>query len=154
MKKLILPLFLIGTLLSGCTGKSAVADYRVVPLPQDVVLSDEASFTLTTNTSIVCSGDEVMQRNARLLDEVMNQAHHLNILLRILACSSSRLLRLECRNLLLPKPEGMFGYPNFCGHLTNRIVKFQILLHRLSQTPYRDSPPGVPSRRIARHQDP
>ena len=89
-----------------------------------------------------------------LLDEVMNQAHHLNILLRILACSSSRLLRLECRNLLLPKPEGMFGYPNFCGHLTNRIVKFQILLHRLSQTPYRDSPPGVPSRRIARHQDP
>ena len=73
MKKLILPLLLIGVLLSGCTGKSAVADYRVVPLPQDVVLSDEASFTLTANTPVVCSGDEVMLRNAHLLAEYIKE---------------------------------------------------------------------------------
>ena len=79
MKKLILPLLLIGVLLSGCTGKSAVADYRVVPLPQDVALSDEASFTLTANTPIVCSGDEVMQRNAHLLAEYIKEKTALDL---------------------------------------------------------------------------
>jgi len=103
MKKLILPLFLIGTLLSGCTGKSAVADYRVVPLPQDVVLSDEANFTLTANTSIVCSGDEVMQRNAHLLAEYIKEKTALDLAVTADALPGAITLALDAA---IDNPEG------------------------------------------------
>ena len=68
MKKLFL-ITLLGGLLLSCTKGSAVADYRVVPLPQEVVSVDGEAFVLTERTPIVCQGDEVMQRNAHFLAE-------------------------------------------------------------------------------------
>ena len=68
MKKLFL-ITLLGGLLLSCTKESAVADYRVVPLPQEVVSVDGEAFVLTERTPIVCQGDEVMQRNAHFLAE-------------------------------------------------------------------------------------
>ena len=73
MKKVILPLLLIGSLLSACTGKSVVADYRVVPLPQEILSVDEAGFTLSASTPVVCVGDEMMQGNARFLVEYIKE---------------------------------------------------------------------------------
>ena len=79
MKRAILPLLLLGVLLSGCTRKSAVADYRVVPLPQEVVLTEEGSFTLTGHTPIVYLGDASMQRNAILLAEYVKEKTTLDL---------------------------------------------------------------------------
>ena len=79
MKRAILPLLLLGVLLSGCTRKSAVADYRVVPLPQEVVLTEEGSFTLTGHTPIVYLGDASMQRNASLLAEYVKEKTTLDL---------------------------------------------------------------------------
>ena len=79
MKKTISFLLLLGALLSGCTRKSAVADYRVVPLPQEVVLTHEQGFTLTANTPIVYLGDASMQRNASLLAEYIKEKSALDL---------------------------------------------------------------------------
>ena len=79
MKKTISFLLLLGVLLSGCTRKSSVADYRVVPLPQEIVLTHEQGFTLTANTPIVYLGDAPMQRNATLLAEYIKEKTALDL---------------------------------------------------------------------------
>lgn len=69
MKKVLLPVFLIGSLLVGCTDETNVADYRVVPLPQEIASTSDAVFTLDANTPIVSPSDSAMQLNARFLSE-------------------------------------------------------------------------------------
>lgn len=60
--------------LTACADKSSVADYRVVPLPQEINVVDDEAFVLTGNTKIVCqSNDEVMKNNARLLSEYIEE---------------------------------------------------------------------------------
>ena len=55
--------------LAACADKSPVADYRVVPLPQEINVVDDEAFVLTAGTKIVYQGDGAMQSNARLLSE-------------------------------------------------------------------------------------
>ena len=73
MKKTFLCFLLMGGLLASCSDKKAVADYRVVPLPQEIVTTDGGCFTLTANTPIVCQGDEAMLRNAQFLVEYVKE---------------------------------------------------------------------------------
>lgn len=68
MKKFFL-LTLLGGLLLSCTNKSVIADYQVIPLPQEVVATGGEAFVLTAHTPIVYESDETMQRNAHLLAE-------------------------------------------------------------------------------------
>ena len=55
--------------LTACADKSPMADYRVVPLPQEINVVDDEAFVLAADTKIVYQGDETMQSNARLLSE-------------------------------------------------------------------------------------
>ncbi len=73
MKKVLLPILFIGSLLVGCTDTPAVADYRIVPLPQEISPTDGDAFTINNNTPIVCIGDEAMQRNADFLSEYIKE---------------------------------------------------------------------------------
>ena len=66
MNRIIYPFLLIGSLLVACTGKTPVADYRVVPLPQEITVAGGDGFTLSAGTPIVCA-DESMHGNARFL---------------------------------------------------------------------------------------
>ena len=50
-----------------------VADYRVVPLPQEINLAKGEDFVLDGQTTIVCNGDERMQRNATFLAEYIEE---------------------------------------------------------------------------------
>lgn len=63
--------------LAVCTscGKEAEATYQVVPLPQEVSLTQEAPFRLTRRTQIAYpAGNELLQRNAEFLSEYIRQA--------------------------------------------------------------------------------
>lgn len=71
-KNAFLPLFFMGCLLMGCTQKPS-ADYRVVPLPQEISVSDAPSFTLSYHTPIVSVGNEDMVRNAQFLAEYIKE---------------------------------------------------------------------------------
>lgn len=77
MKKVFLPFLFIGSLLIGCSDKPAIADYRVIPLPQEIKSTDDADFTLDANTRIVCPDDDAMQSNARLLTEYISEKTNL-----------------------------------------------------------------------------
>ena len=50
-----------------------VADYQVVPLPQEITLNEGKEFVLNSQVAIVCSGDEAMQRNAEFLAEYVKE---------------------------------------------------------------------------------
>ena len=73
MKRAILPLLLVVALFSACADKATVANYRVVPLPQGIVMNDDANFVLKATTPIVYQGDEKMQRNALFLAEYIEE---------------------------------------------------------------------------------
>ena len=64
MKKVFLTLLL-------CCGMYAAtaqtADYRVVPLPQEINLEEGTGFELNGTTAIVYNGDKAMKRNAQML---------------------------------------------------------------------------------------
>ena len=60
--------------LAACGGKMPVADYQVVPLPQEIALNEGKEFVLNSQVPIVCSGDEAMQRNASFLAEYVKEA--------------------------------------------------------------------------------
>lgn len=74
MKKNLLTVLICCGLLS-CTQQYESADYRVVPLPQEITLNEEADgFELNLNTSIAYpAGDETMQRNAAFLAEYIKE---------------------------------------------------------------------------------
>ena len=72
MKKFFL-LTLFGGLLLSCANEVAVADFQVIPLPQEVVVTGGEAFVLTAHTPIVYEGDETMLRNAHLLAEYITE---------------------------------------------------------------------------------
>ena len=59
--------------LAACGGKMPVADYQVVPLPQEITLNEGKEFVLNGQVPIVCPGDEAMQRNAEFLAEYIKE---------------------------------------------------------------------------------
>ena len=69
---------LAGTLslcLLSCNTEKKEADYQVVPLPQELNLTQEAPFTLTSRTSILYpEGNDLLKRNAEFLSEYINQS--------------------------------------------------------------------------------
>ena len=73
MNKIFLSLLVVGSLLLSCTHAPSVADYRVVPLPQEIVMADGECFALNGKTSIVCQDDEAMVRNAQFLTEYVKE---------------------------------------------------------------------------------
>ena len=70
--------FLAGTLslcLLSCNTEKKEADYQVVPLSQELNLTQEAPFTLTSRTSILYpEGNDLLKRNAEFLSEYINQS--------------------------------------------------------------------------------
>ena len=73
MNKVISSLIVVASLLYSCTHVPSVADYRVVPLPQEIQMTHGGNFVLNEKTSIVCQGDETMMRNANFLAEYVKE---------------------------------------------------------------------------------
>ncbi len=68
---------LVGAFLAACAscGKEAEATYQVVPLPQEVSLTQEAPFSLSKSTLIAYpEGNTLLQRNAEFLAEYIGQS--------------------------------------------------------------------------------
>ena len=51
------------------TSVDTTANYNVVPLPQEIIMEENAGFELNGKTVIAYNGDEAMKRNAELLAE-------------------------------------------------------------------------------------
>lgn len=79
MKKIAI--FVLGTLLlTGCSGKPSVANYEVVPLPQEISLSEGKGFTLSKTTTISYPSDNpALKRNAELFAGYLAQLTGLDI---------------------------------------------------------------------------
>lgn len=74
MKKSIFGAMLLCVGLLSCSDNTPTADYRIVPLPQEIVNADGGSFTLNAGTAIVYpKGDEAMQRNAGFLADFIKE---------------------------------------------------------------------------------
>ncbi len=67
MKKTLFGLMAVCLGLISCNDSRYTANYRVVPLPQEITTAQGESFILDKNTQIVYSGNEQMKRNAEFL---------------------------------------------------------------------------------------
>ena len=74
MKKFAFGILFLCCALVSCNSNAPTADYRVVPLPQEVTGTQGAAFTLSAKTPVVYpGGDAVMQRNAEFLAEYVKE---------------------------------------------------------------------------------
>ena len=73
MKKVFIGLAAACLGLMSCNDNSHTANYRVVPLPQEITETQGESFTLDKNTKIVYSGNEQMKRIAEFLAEYIKE---------------------------------------------------------------------------------
>lgn len=65
---------MIGWLCS-CSGVKTEANYNIIPAPQEIMLTDNGKFTLSSDVKIVYpQGNELMERNARYLADYLNKA--------------------------------------------------------------------------------
>lgn len=61
--------------ICSCSGEKTEADYRVIPIPQEVVMAAGSEFTLNGGVKIIYpEGNEAMQRNARYLAGYLKKA--------------------------------------------------------------------------------
>ena len=60
MNKVIPSLLVVVSLLLSCAHAPSVADYRVVPLPQEVTMTEGKCFVLTEKTPVVYQGGVAM----------------------------------------------------------------------------------------------
>ena len=70
-------MLLAGTLILACSscGVETTANYQVIPLPQEVALSQESSFNLNDGTIIAYPViKELLKRNAEFLAEYISQS--------------------------------------------------------------------------------
>ena len=67
MRKTFLGVMLLSLALSSCKEQAVTGNYNVIPLPQEIVEGEGEGFLLSSKTSIVYEGDEVMKRNAEHL---------------------------------------------------------------------------------------
>jgi len=74
LKKLLLPLCAVILCSSGISGRN-VANYQVIPLPQEIVQNQQQAFTLNKKTRIVYTpGNELLKKNAEFLAEYVKSA--------------------------------------------------------------------------------
>ena len=82
-------LFLCCGLLS-CTDNTPKADYRVVPLPQEITEKNGSDFVLNAETQIVYTKDNaVMERNANFLAEYIKEKTNLTLATTTDECSKA-----------------------------------------------------------------
>lgn len=70
-------MLLAGTLILACSscGVETTANYQVIPLPQEVALSQESPFNLNDGTIIAYpENNELLKRNAEFLAEYISQS--------------------------------------------------------------------------------
>lgn len=79
MKKTFLALLAVCFGIVSCKDCRYSADYRVVPLPQEIEQTQEEPFILDKNTQIVYSGNEQMKRNAEFLAEYIKEKTSLEL---------------------------------------------------------------------------
>ena len=92
-KKLFAALFICCGLLS-CTDKQQpTADYRIVPLPQEIVEVQADGFTLSGTTAIVYEGDAEMKRNAEFLAEFIKEKTSLELTITDVKCENAITLK-------------------------------------------------------------
>lgn len=73
MKKLFLPL--VAWMLISCGTNERTASFDVIPLPQEVTLTQKTPFTLNRNTLIAYpEGNDLLKRNAEFLSEYIAQS--------------------------------------------------------------------------------
>ena len=72
MKKFALGILFLCCGLLSCTDNTPTADYRVVPLPQEITAADGAGYTITASTPIVYS-DASLKREAQFLAEYIKE---------------------------------------------------------------------------------
>ena len=61
--------------LCSCSGEKTEANYRVIPIPQEIVMAAGSEFTLSSGVKIIYpEGNEAMQRNARYLADYLKKA--------------------------------------------------------------------------------
>ena len=81
MKRIVLSLLVTCCCLTACN-KVAItgsADYNVVPLPQEITMTEDGGFEMSGNTVIAYNGDETMKRNAQLLAEYIKESTGLEL---------------------------------------------------------------------------
>ena len=72
-------LLLLGSCLVSCDKAETTANYRVVPLPQEVTLIEADDFTIDNRTVISYNGDAEMKRNAEFLAEYIKEMTSLEL---------------------------------------------------------------------------
>ncbi len=73
--KFIMPLALTAALHLSAEGKTTVADYTVIPLPQQITTADNSPFILTQSATISFpKGNAEMERNAQFLSDYLQPA--------------------------------------------------------------------------------
>ena len=79
MKKNTFVMSLLCCGLLACTNNTPTANYRIVPLPQEISVTKGTGFTLTAQTPIVYQGGEDMKQNAEFLAEYIKEKTHLEL---------------------------------------------------------------------------
>lgn len=89
-----------------CSEKSSVADYRVIPLPQEIVKEQGDGFVLDKSTSIVYTDGAEMKRNAEFLAEFIKENTGLELATVMSNSSMPKAINLVIGNSV----ENMEGY--------------------------------------------
>ena len=79
MRKTFLGMMAVCLGLVSCNDNSYTADYRVVPLPQEITATNGEAFVLDRNTKIVYTGNEQMKRNAEFLASFIKEKTSLDL---------------------------------------------------------------------------
>ena len=82
--------------LIACNDNAPTANYQVVPLPQEITVTEGTSFTLDETVAIAYQGDEAMKQNATFLAEYIKEKVGLD--LPITNQSSNKAIRLSVEN--------------------------------------------------------
>ncbi len=82
--------------LIACNDNAPTANYQVVPLPQEITVTEGTSFTLDETVAIAYQGDEAMKQNATFLAEYIKEKVGLD--LPITNQSSNKAITLSVEN--------------------------------------------------------
>ena len=103
MKKNTFVMSLLCCGLLACNNNTPTADYRIVPLPQEITAAEGTDFTLTAQTPIVYQGGEDMKQNAEFLAEYIKEKTALE--LKTTTATAAKAITLSVGNIS-DNPEG------------------------------------------------